>query len=96
MKKHAGIASFVKRSALAGLAAPVACAAIFLATAATLAAQGCPMCYQTAAASGPRTIHALNAGILILMFPPALITSGIFYLGFKKRNTYNEPDSQSE
>jgi hypothetical protein len=50
------------------------------------------MCYQSAAASGSRTIHALNAGILILMFPPALITLGIFYLGYKKRNTFNESE----
>jgi hypothetical protein len=56
----------------------------------TLGAQSCAMCYQSAAASGPRTIHALNTGILILMFPPALITLGIFYLGYKKRNTFNE------
>ena len=55
-------------------------------------AQGCPMCYQNVAASGPATIHALNAGILILMFPPALITMGIFYLGYKKRNTFHESE----
>jgi hypothetical protein len=58
----------------------------------TVGAQSCAMCYQSAAASGPRTIHALNSGILILMFPPALITLGIFYLGYKKRNTFNEAD----
>jgi hypothetical protein len=29
---------------------------------------------------------------LILMFPPALITMGIFYLGYKKRNTFHETD----
>jgi hypothetical protein len=57
-----------------------------------LGAQSCAMCYQSAAASGPRTIHALNSGILILMFPPALITVGIFYLGYKKRNTFNEAE----
>jgi hypothetical protein len=98
MQKIRDIITVSGRSALAVklLAAPALCALVFLVAPSTLAAQGCPMCYQTAAASGPRTIHALNAGILILMFPPALITSGIFYLGFKKRNTYNEPDSQSE
>lgn len=58
----------------------------------SLGAQSCAMCYQSAAASGPRTIHALNSGILILMFPPALITLGIFYLGYKKRNTFNETE----
>jgi hypothetical protein len=61
-----------------------------IASPASLGAQGCAMCYQNAAASGPRTIHAINTGILILMFPPAVITLGIFYLAYKKRNTYNE------
>jgi hypothetical protein len=98
MKKPAAIAKFARRAALAlaFLAAPAACVLVFLAAPGTLAAQGCPMCYQSAAASGPRTIHALNTGILILMFPPALITSGIFYLGFKKRNIYNESETESE
>jgi hypothetical protein len=67
-------------------------AVAFLVSAGALDAQGCPMCYQSAAASGPRAIHALNSGILILMFPPALITLGIFYLGYKKRNTFNEAE----
>lgn len=98
MKTPVTITKLAKRSAvaLAILAAPVACALVFLALPTTLAAQSCAMCYQSAAASGPRTIHALNTGILILMFPPALITSGIFYLGFKKRNTYNEHDTKPE
>jgi hypothetical protein len=65
---------------------------VLVAIPASLGAQSCAMCYQSAAASGPRTIHALNSGILILMFPPALITLGIFYLGYKKRNTFNEAE----
>jgi hypothetical protein len=76
--------TIVKRSAqiLAALA--------FIASPASLGAQSCAMCYQNAAASGPRTIHALNTGILILMFPPAVITFGLFYLAYKKRDTFNE------
>jgi hypothetical protein len=62
----------------------------FIASPASLGAQGCAMCYQNAAASGPRTIHAINTGILILMFPPAVITFGLFYLAYKKRDTFNE------
>ena len=62
----------------------------FIASPATLAAQSCAMCYQSAAASGPRTIHAINNGILILMFPPAVITFGICYLAYKKRDTFDE------
>jgi len=53
-------------------------------------AQSCAMCYQSAAASGPRTIHALKAGILILMFPPVLITAGIVYLAYTRRDKFNE------
>jgi hypothetical protein len=61
-----------------------------LAIPASLGAQSCAMCYQSAAASGPRTIHALNTGILILMFPPAIITFGLFYLAYKKRDSFND------
>jgi hypothetical protein len=64
-------------------------AVAILASPAALNAQGCAMCYQSAAASGPRSIHALKAGILILMFPPVLITTAIVYLAYKKRNKFN-------
>ncbi|HEY0702311.1 MAG TPA: hypothetical protein VGD60_06050 [Candidatus Acidoferrales bacterium] len=87
MRNLAGVVNIVKRTAGA---------LVFLAVPATLAAQSCAMCYQSAAASGPRTIHALNSGILILMFPPALITAGFFYMGFKRRNTYNEAETDSD
>lgn len=68
--------------ALAGLGLIVSPVALY--------AQSCAMCYQSAAASGPRSIHAINTGILILMFPPALITLGFFCLAYKKRNTFVE------
>jgi len=64
--------------------------AAFLASPAVLYAQSCAMCYQSAAASGSRSIQALKSGILILMFPPVLITLGIVYLAYRKRETYNE------
>jgi len=57
-----------------------------------LYAQSCAMCYQSAAASGPKSIHALKIGILILMFPPLLITAGVVYLAYKKRNRFNESE----
>jgi hypothetical protein len=56
---------------------------------AALYAQGCAMCYQSAAASGPRSIQALKSGILILIFPPVLITTAIAYLAYRKRNKFN-------
>ena len=77
----AGMKKNLKRSAV--------CVMAFLSPAA-LYAQSCAMCYQSAAASGPRTIHALKAGILILMFPPVLITAGIVYLAYTRRDKFNE------
>lgn len=63
-------------------------ALLVLATPAALYAQSCAMCYQSAAASGPRSIHALKLGILILMFPPLLITAGVMYLAYRKRDQF--------
>jgi len=79
-RKHAA-ADFIKRA--------VAALGLILSPA-SLDAQGCAMCYQSAAASGQRTIHALNSGILILMFPPMVITLGICYIAYKKRDQFNE------
>ena len=80
--------SEAKRSAIRRIKAACACVvAVFSPSA--LYAQSCVMCYQSAAASGPRTIHALKAGILILMFPPVLITVGIVYLAYSRREQFN-------
>jgi len=43
-------------------------------------AQGCASCYTTAAAGGSQTVHALRGGILVLLFPPVLIFSGVVLL----------------
>jgi hypothetical protein len=63
---------------------------LVLASPSGLYAQGCAMCYQSAAASGPRSIQALKSGILTLMLPPVLITAVIAYLAYRKRDKYNE------
>jgi hypothetical protein len=79
----------LKRNGIRKLKLAAACvAAIFSPSA--LFAQSCVMCYQSAAASGPRTIHALKAGILILMFPPVVITAGIVYLAYSRREKFND------
>ena len=54
-----------------------------------LFAQGCAMCYQTAAGSGPQFIQALRHGILIMFFPPILIMGAILYAAYRKRNQFN-------
>jgi hypothetical protein len=68
---------FLKRglAALAVLASPPA-----------LFAQSCAMCYQDAANSGSQFIQALKSGILILIFPPFLICTGITIMAYRKRN----------
>jgi hypothetical protein len=70
-----------------------------LATAAVIAApsalyaQGCAMCYQNAAAAGPRTAEALRHGILVMLFPPLFIFAGIIVLAHRRRN--DMPDSEA-
>src|ERR1700722_3946540 len=54
-----------------------------------LFAQGCAMCYQTAAGSGAQFIQALRHGILIMFFPPILLRRAIFYAPCRKRNQCN-------
>ncbi|MDE3171286.1 MAG: hypothetical protein KGL75_14190 [Acidobacteriota bacterium] len=49
------------------------------------AAQGCAMCYQSAAATGDHSRAALQHGILILLFPSAGIFAGIFALIYSRR-----------
>lgn len=70
----------------------------FMFSPAALYAQSCAMCYQNAAASGPRLITALKHGILVLLFPPLLIFAGILGLAISRRNSFAsdeqpEPDS---
>ncbi|MGH9745994.1 MAG: hypothetical protein ACRD59_07790 [Candidatus Acidiferrales bacterium] len=54
-----------------------------------LDAQGCAMCYQSAASSGSQFIQALRHGILIMFFPPILIMAAIYYAAYRKRNQFN-------
>jgi hypothetical protein len=69
------------KRALMALAALVSPSALY--------AQGCALCYQAAAASGAKFIQALKEGILIMLFPPLLIMSAIFYAAYRKRNQFN-------
>jgi hypothetical protein len=54
--------------------------------------QGCAMCYQSAAASGAQGAQALRHGILILLFPPLFISTGIGFFAYGKRNKFNTHD----
>ncbi|HUL33075.1 MAG TPA: hypothetical protein VL128_04275 [Candidatus Eisenbacteria bacterium] len=57
-------------------------------------AQGCALCYTQAAGSGHRMIQALKSGILILIIPPMLISLGITWMAYKKRNQFNEESTE--
>jgi len=58
-----------------------------LAAASHAAAQGCAMCYQNAAASGPRGGSTLRHAILILLLPAICLFLGIFGLIYSRRNS---------
>ena len=61
------------------------------------AAQGCALCYTQAAASGSRMIQALKSGILILIGPPTLMSVGLIFICYRKRNqTMTENGEESD
>ena len=57
-------------------------------------AQGCALCYNTASAMKAAGIAALRHGILILLIPPLAICLGVFYVGYRSRDHYNDPDQR--
>ena len=66
----------------------------FFASAGIAFAQGCAMCYTTAAAAKQAAIQALRSGILILLIPPVLITMGIFALALHRRDQFIDDGSR--
>jgi hypothetical protein len=52
--------------------------------------QSCSLCYTQAAASTARFIHALRSGILILMVPPFLMSLGLTWMTYSRRNHFHE------
>ena len=51
-------------------------------------AQGCAMCYASAAAQSAQGIRALNLGILILLIPTVVIFGGIFLVTYRRRDSW--------
>lgn len=75
-----------QRSLLVGLAG----IAMLLMWVTPVYAQGCAMCYTTAAAAKAAAIRALRSGILVLLIPPVLMFIGIFVLAYSRRESFNE------
>ncbi len=57
-------------------------------------AQSCALCYTQAASSGARMIQALKSGILILIAPPTLMSVGLIFVCYRKRNQTREEHSE--
>jgi hypothetical protein len=74
------------KSSILRISASIAGFSLLLLRASALQAQGCALCYQSAAASGTHFIQALKDGILILLFPPIFISAGIAVMAYRKRN----------
>lgn len=55
-------------------------------------AQSCALCYTSAASSGSRMIQALQSGILILVVPPTLLSVGMIFVLYHKRNQVRAAD----
>jgi cbb3-type cytochrome oxidase subunit 3 len=70
--------------ALVGLAMLVAPSPAF--------SQSCALCYTQAASAGTRMIQALRSGILILIVPPTLMSIGMIFIVYRKRNRFRHDD----
>jgi len=74
------------KMACRGLALVVALFAI-LAMVPLIHAQGCAMCYNNAAATGPQGTQVLRHAILVLLIPPATMFCAILGLLYQRRNS---------
>ena len=52
-------------------------------------AQGCAMCYTSAAAAKAGALQALRSGILILLLPALTMFAGIFVVIYRSRDRFN-------
>lgn len=69
------------------MAGVVVLLAAALALVPVLHAQGCAICYNNAAASGPQGTQALRHAILVLLIPPSTMFCGIIGLLYRRRNS---------
>jgi hypothetical protein len=63
---------------------------LLLLLATPLAAQNCALCYTQAAGSGSKLKQGLRTGILILIFPPMMICTGLIVTSYKRRNRFHQ------
>lgn len=70
------------------------CLSLLVLLAPQLAAQGCAMCYQSAAGSGAQGREVLRHGVLILLVPSLGLFFGIFVLIYRRRNVARSSDEK--
>lgn len=68
---------------------------LLLASASSVAAQGCVMCKVTAAATGEEGAKTLDRAIYLLMVPALLIFVGTLVVAFRYRNPPEEEINKS-
>lgn len=59
-------------------------------------AQSCALCYTQAASSGSRMIQALKSGIIILIAPPTLMSLGVVFVCYRRRNKTRDDIAESD
>jgi len=74
----------------------VVAALVLFATSLPALAQSCALCYTQAASAGARMIQALRSGILILIVPPTLMSIGMIFIVYRKRNQVRETTGTAE
>ena len=80
-----------RSSAIKWLTGAIATVAVMAASVPAYA-QGCAMCYNTAAAAKANAIQSLKSGTLVLLIPVLLLFAGIVGIAFRSRNRFNEPE----
>lgn len=66
------------------------------AVAPSAAAQGCSMCYASAAQQDAGAQQALNLGIIVLIIPPVLLFAGVMATAFRRSQLDPEPADQTQ
>ena len=56
------------------------------------AAQGCPMCRETAACQKGRAVDSLKRGILVLAIPPTAVALGLIWVTWKRSDRFAADD----
>jgi hypothetical protein len=58
--------------------------------------QSCALCYTQAASATTRMIQALRSGILILIVPPTVMSVGMIFIVYNKRNQFRQDNDEPE